>query len=188
LINAMRSAVMVAILALAGCLSESEHPVTPPDPGGGDARLLGAWLQVTEDGYSVYHVFKTDRPDWDLAAADHDVEGFGEVESYTGHTSHLESGDYLNVLVTGSETGYVVLRYEFIDANHVRMAFSDNDLLVEAVKSGKLPGTVTEESTGPDVRITASSEEWQKYLAAPPAGLFDETFELERVGPALIAE
>jgi hypothetical protein len=56
------------------------------------------------------------------------------------------------------------------------------------VKSGKLSGSVVEESTGPDVRITASSENWRTYLESAPTGLFEEWFEVERVGPALLAE
>jgi hypothetical protein len=179
---------MAGALALSGCLPESEHPIAPPDEAGGDARLLGAWLHVSEDGYGVYHAFKTERADWDLAIADHDVEGIGEIEIYTGHTTRIASGDYLNVLVTGSETGYLIARYEFADKDHLRMAFSDTEMLVEAVKSGALPGTITEDSTGPDIRITASPEQWQAYLATAPASLFPEMFEMERVGPALVWE
>ncbi len=181
-------AAMAGALALSGCLPESEHPVAPPDAGGGDARLLGAWLQVSEDGYGIYHAFKTERPDWDLAVADHDVEGIGEVEIFVGHTTRLAGGDYLNVLVTGAETGYLIARYEFTDQDHLRVAFADTEVLVEAVKSGALAGQITEDSTGPDIRITASPAQWQAYLAAAPASLFPEMLEMERVGPALVWE
>jgi hypothetical protein len=176
------------LLALCGCLPESEHPIAPPDPAGGDLRLLGAWLHISEDGYSVLHAFKTEGRDWQFVVADHDVEGFGDTETYIGHTTHLPSGDYLNVLVTGSETGYLILRYEFIDKDRVRMSFSSTDALIAAVKSGALAGSVVEESTGPDIRITASSQQWQNFLAKPPSGLFDEPLEMERIGPALVAE
>ena len=184
----IRIALVAALLAVAGCLPESEQPLAPPDLGGGDARLLGAWLHVSEDGYGIYHAFKTDRADWDLVVASHDVEGIGEIETYTGHTSRLDGVDYLNVLVTGSEEGYLFLRYEFIDSDHVRITFFETDALVEAVRSGKLPGKLIEESSGPDVRITANSKEWRDYLAQAPSGLFGENFELQRVGPALLAE
>ena len=111
----IRIFLVAALLAVAGCLPESERPLAPPDPEGGDARLLGAWLHVSEDGYGVYHAFKTDRADWDLVIASHDVEGIGEVETYIGHTSRLDGVDYLNVLVTGSEGGFMFVRYVLRD-------------------------------------------------------------------------
>jgi hypothetical protein len=104
LIRSARVALLAVLLALSGCLPESVHPVAPPDAAGGDARLLGAWLHVSEDGYGVYHVFETDRPDWDFEIASHDV-GSGRREHPPFDASGR--GDYLNVLVSGSETGYL---------------------------------------------------------------------------------
>jgi hypothetical protein len=94
----------------------------------------------------------------------------------------------LNVLVTGSETGYLIARYTFTDADTLSIAMTQNAALEAAVRSGALAGAITEEGGVPDLRITASSEQWQAFLAKPPAGLFGEELLFQRVGPAYVSE
>ena len=183
---------MVAGLALAtllaGCLPESEHPVAEADPDKNDARLWGSWLSEEEDGYIVAHVFATEEGTLRIATAEHGVEGFGEIETYDVHVTNLPSGDYLNVVVTGSEAGYLIGKYQFDGTNAVSVWFPGNEALEQAVKSGKLPGTATVEGGMTDVRITATSEQWQQFLAKPPAGFFDEPLSFERIGPAYVEQ
>ncbi len=100
-------------LLLAACLPESEHPVSAADPQHGDPRLWGAWINEAEDGFTVAHVLATEGGTLHLVTIDHDVEGVGGVDEYDGHVSRLKGGDYLNVRVTGSETGYLVAKYRF---------------------------------------------------------------------------
>jgi hypothetical protein len=173
---------------LAGCLPESEHPVAPADPAKNDARLWGSWLSEEEDGYMVAHVFATDKDTLSIALAEHGVEGLGEIETYDVHVTNLPSGDYLNVVVTGSEAGYLIGRYQFDGTDKVSVSFPGNEALEQAVKSGKLPGTTTVEGGIADVRITATSEQWQKFLAKPPAGFFDEPISFKRIGPAYVEQ
>lgn len=179
---------MAVSVWLAGCLPESEHPIAPADSQAGDPRLWGAWLNVAEDGFTIAHVLATEAGNLRLVTVDHDVEGIGGVDEYDAHVTRLPQGDYLNVLVTGSETGYLVAKYKFKGADTVSIAMTQNAALEQAVRSGALAGTITEEGGVPDLRITASSEQWQAFLAKPPADLFGEELEFQRVGPAYVNE
>jgi hypothetical protein len=193
-----RMAAGLALAALlAGCLPESEHPVAPADPAKNDARLWGTWISEEEDGYMVAHVFATEEGTLKIALAEHGVEGLGKVETYDVHVTNLPSGDYLNVVVTGSEAGYLIGKYQFDGTDAVSVRFPNNAALEQAVKSGTLAGTTKVEGGMTDVRITATSEQWQKFLplaqwqehlSRPPVGFFDEPISFKRIGPAYVEQ
>lgn len=179
---------LAAATLLAGCLAESEHPIAAADPANGDPRLWGSWLSEQEDGYMVAHVFATEGGTLQIALAEHGVEGIGKVDTYDAHVTKLPSGDYLNVVVTGSEAGYVIGKYQFDGTDKVSVWFPQNDTLVQAVKDGKLPGTTKAEGGDGDVRITARSEQWQAFLAKVPADFFGEPTSFKRIGPAYVEQ
>jgi hypothetical protein len=179
---------LVAAALMAGCLPESEHPVETADPAKNDARLWGTWLSVAEDGYMVAHVFATEEGALRIALAEHGVEGLGEIESYDAHVSNLPSGDYLNVMVTGSEAGYLIGKYEFDGTDALSVWFPGNAALEQAVTSGRLAGATKVEAGMTDVRVTATPAEWQAFLAKPPAGFFDEPASFQRIGPAYVEQ
>lgn len=184
-----RMAAGLALAALlAGCLPESEHPVAAADPAKNDARLWGSWISEAEDSYMIAHVFTTEKDTLSISLAEHGVEGLGEIETYDVHVTNLPSGDYLNVVVTGSEAGYLIGKYQFDGTNAVSVQFLSNAALEQAVKSGKLPGTAKAEGGMTDVRITATSEQWQQFLAKPPAGFFDQPISFKRIGPAYVEQ
>jgi hypothetical protein len=186
---ALRSSLAgLALLILGGCLPESENPIAAADPVKTDPRLWGSWLSEEEDGFSIAHVFALEDGKLQIAFAEHDVEGVGTIQTYEGHATQLPSGDYLNALVTGEESGYVIGKYEFSGTNTVSIAFVNSQALEQAIKDGKLKGTITPETGGNDVRITATSAEWQAYLAGAPAGLFGESSSFNRVGPAYVEQ
>ena len=173
---------------LAGCLPESEHPVAAADPAKNDARLWGSWISEAEDGYMIAHVFATEKDTLSISLAEHGVEGLGEIETYDVHVTNLPSGDYLNVVVTGSEAGYLIGKYQFDGTDAVSVWFPANAALEQAVKSGKLAGTTKVEGGMTDVRITATSEQWQQFLAKLPAEFFDEPISFKRIGPAYVEQ
>ncbi len=184
-----RMAAGLALAALlAGCLPESEHPVAAADPAKNDARLWGSWISEAEDGYMIAHVFATEKDSLSISLAEHGVEGLGEIETYDVHVTNLPSGDYLNVVTTGSEAGYLIGKYQFDGTNAVSVSFASNAALEQAVKSGKLAGTTKVEGGLTDVRITATSQQWQTFLAKPPAEFFDEPISFERIGPAYVEQ
>ena len=177
---------LAAATLLTGCLAESEHPIAEADPAKNDARLWGSWLSEEEDGYMIAHVFATEDGTLQIAIAEHDVEGIGKIDTYDAHVTKLPSGDYLNVVVTGDEAGYVIGKYQFDGTDKLSVWFPQNDTLVQAVKDGRLPGTTQPEGGDVDVRITASSEQWQAFLAKAPAGFFGEPTSFKRIGPAYV--
>lgn len=172
-----------AVSLLAACLPESEHPLAPADPARNEPRLWGAWMSAAEDGYMIAHVFATEAGSLQIALAEHGVEGLGEIESYDGHVTNLPSGDYLNVVVDKPEAGYLIARYQFDGADRLSVWFPSNSALEQAVKTGKLAGTTKMEGGVTDVRITATAEQWQAFLAKAPADLFDAPVSFERIGP-----
>lgn len=184
----LSGAAVLAAAWLSGCLPESEHPVAAADPAKNDARLWGSWLSQAEDGYTIAHVFATEEGALRVAIAEHGVEGLGEIETYEVHASNLPSGDYLNVLVTGSEAGYLIAKYQFDGTNALSVWFPGNAALEQAVKNGKLAGSTKVEGGMTDVRITATPEQWQALLAKPPAEFFDEPVSFERIGPAYVEQ
>lgn len=188
----MRQILMALVFAatalLAGCLAESEHPIAAADPAKNDPRLWGSWLSEEDDGYMIAHVFATEGGTLRIAVAEHGVEGLGEVEPYDVHVTQLPSGDYLNVLVTGSETGYLIGKYRLDGTDRLSVWFPRNERLEQAVKDGRLPGTTSVEGGVTDVRITASSEQWQAFLAKAPTDFFGEATSFQRIGPAYVEQ
>ncbi|NJM92035.1 MAG: hypothetical protein HC861_04790 [Rhodospirillaceae bacterium] len=179
---------LVLATLLAGCLPESEHPIAAADPAKNDARLWGSWISEAEDGYMIAHVFATEKDTLSISLAEHGVEGLGEIETYDVHVTNLPSGDYINVVTTGSEAGYLVGKYQFDGTDAVSVWFPGNEALEQAVTSGKLTGTTKVEGGMTDVRITASPEQWQAFLIKPPAGFFDEPISFKRIGPAYVEQ
>lgn len=187
-----RLGLIVALIAplsvwLAACLPESEHPVGTARQ---DPRLWGAWLHVAEDGFSIVHVLAEEGDRLRIINIDHDVEGIGsDPDDYAGFATELSGGAYLNVLVTGSETGYLIAKYAFQGTDLVSIAFPSDEALKAAVKSGALPGAITDEGGGrQDLRITATPQQWQDFLAKAPPDFFADAVAFERVGPAYVSE
>lgn len=179
---------VVAAITLGGCLAESEHPIAAADPDKNEPRLWGSWLSLEEDGYMIVHVFATDDHRLRISVAEHGVEGIGEVETYDAYVTNLPSGDYLNVVVTGDEAGYVIGKYQFDGTDRVSVWFPQNETLVQAVKDRTLPGITRPEGSGVDVRITATPEQWQAFLAKAPAEFFGEPTVFQRIGPAYVEQ
>jgi len=179
---------LAAATLLGGCLAESEHPVAEADPGKTDPRLWGSWLSEEEDGYMVVEVFATEKGALQIALAEHDVEGIGKIDTYDAFASQTPAGSYLNVRGPETEDGYVFVKYEFKGTDQLSVWSMQNDSLVQAVKDGKLPGTSKTDGGDVDVRITATPEQWQAFLAKAPADLFGEPTSFKRVGPAYVEQ
>jgi hypothetical protein len=179
---------LVAPILLGGCLAESEHPIAAADPAKNDPRLWGSWISQEEDGYVVAHVFATEADTLQVSIADHGVEGVGHVDTYDAHVTQLPTGDYLNVMGPETEDGYVFVKYKFTGTDHLSVWSMENEKVVQAVKDGKLTGTTKQEGGDVDVRITATSKEWQTFLANVPAEFFGDPMEFERVGPAYVEQ
>jgi hypothetical protein len=179
---------LAAATLLTGCIAESEHPVAEADPAKSDPRLWGSWLSEEEDGYMIAEVFATEKGALQIALAEHDVEGIGKIDSYDAFATQLPSGNYLNIRGPETEDGYVFVKYEFKGTDQLSVWSTQNDKLVQAVKDGTLPGTSTVEGGDVDVRITATSEQWQAFLAKAPPEFFGEPTSFKRVGPAYVEQ
>ncbi len=173
---------------LAGCLAESEHPIAAADPDKNDPRLWGSWISEEEDGYVIAHVFATEADTLRVSIAEHGVEGMGDVDRYEAHVTQLPTGDYLNAMGADTEGGYVFVKYQLTGTDALSVWSMANENVVQAVKDGKLPGTIKQESSGDDVRVTATPKQWQAFLAGAPAEFFGEPMEFKRIGPAYVEQ
>ena len=177
---------LAAATLMSGCLAESEHPLAEADPAKTDPRLWGTWLSEEEDGYMIAEVFATEKGALQIALGEHDVEGIGKIDTYDAHVTQLSSGYYLNVKGAETENGYVFVKYKFDGTDQLTVWSMQDDKLVQAVKDGALPGSSTVEGGDIDVRITATSEQWQTFLSKAPAELFGEPTSFKRVGPSYV--
>jgi hypothetical protein len=179
---------LAATVLLGGCLAESEHPIAAADPAKNDPRLWGSWISEEEDGYVIAHVFATEADALQVSIAEHGVEGMGHVDTYDAHVTQLPTGDYLNVKGPDTENGYVFVKYKFTGTDGLSVWSMENEKVVQAVKDGKLPGTTKQEGSDVDVRITATSKQWQAFLADVPAEFFGDPMEFKRIGPAYVEQ
>ena len=179
---------LTAATVLGGCLAESEHPIAATDPDKNDPRLWGSWISEEEDGYIIAHVFATEADTLRISIAEHGVEGMGDVDSYDAHVTQLPTGDYLNAMGPDTENGYVFVKYQLTGTDALSVWSIENEKVVQAVKDGMLPGTTKPEGSDVDVRITATSEQWQAFLASTPVDLFGEPMEFKRIGPAYVEQ
>jgi hypothetical protein len=184
----LASLVLAAAMALGGCLAESEQPIAAANPEKNDPRLWGSWILEEEDGYLIAHVFATEADKLRISLAEHGVEGLGDVSTYDAHVTNLPSGDYLNVVGPETEDGYLFVKYKVEGTDQLQVWSMENDTLVQAVKDGKLPGTSKEDGGTTDVRITATSEQWQAFLNQAPAEYFREPSTFRRIGPAYVEQ
>lgn len=186
-IRRMAAGLALATL-LAACVPESEHPLAAADPAKNDARLWGTWLSTSEEGHMVAHVFATEKGTLQIVLAEHGLEGLGEIDTYEAHVTNLPSGDYLNVVVEEPEAGYLICNYQLEGTDTLSVRLLSNEALEEAVKTGALPGSTKVEGGMTDVRITATSEQWQAFLLKPPADFLDGPISFKRVGPAYVEQ
>ena len=179
---------LTAAMMLAGCLAESEHPIAAANPAKNDPRLWGTWRSEEEDGDVVAHVFATEADTLRVSIAEHGVEGMGDVDSYDAHVTQLPAGDYLNVMGPDTEDGYVFVKYQLTGTDQLSVWSMENEKVVQAVKDGTLPGTIKQDGSDVDVRITATSQQWQAFLANVPKAFFGEPMKFKRIGPAYVEQ
>jgi hypothetical protein len=182
-----------AALLLAGCLPESKNPLSTPATSTIDTRLEGLYVQHREkkgDDLAGWHFHyrgvkaesngRARTTPWlEVLDIEHRSDGGLKGEAYRILTTHLGGQDYLSFTEIGSGADkdkaslYSFARYEFGWGGDLRVWLVNSGVLAQAVKSGKLHGTVKSHQSGEDVLLTDSTERLAAFVAASdPATLF----------------
>ena len=180
-----------ASLFLASCLPESKNPLSTPSTSTVDGRLGGLYVQKREkkdDDLSTWHFHYREvnvhgrisvTPWLEVLNVEHRRGNGLKENAYRALTTHIGTQDYLSFIEIGSDANkgktslYGFARYEVNWSGDIQVWFANSDVLAQAVKSGKLRGTVKSDSAGKNVWLTDSTERLASFVAASdPAKLF----------------
>jgi hypothetical protein len=187
--------VLIFGLLLAGCVPTSENPIlSKASPG--DPALIGSWRGKMEDGAPVtLHILKTKEADLTalLVSTGEKAEADAGWSVFKIVTAEVKGTQYISALwqlndgktVEGRDRGHHLLRYAITPDGTLQMYGVNEEKLTQAVKTGKVKGTIEGEGTAAEVRLTASSADLAKFLKhANPADLFDKPFAtLRKLAP-----
>ena len=187
----LRTALLLLCALLAGCLPESRNPIASPRDSFLDTRLEGAW--ATRDGkgpFDYYHFQHEKAAPWIriVGVAHDETKGLGVV-TYDALSARIGSQTYLSFRAL-SEDGTAVhrrfsfARYDFDWLGRLRIyPLVSESQLADAVRSGRLRGTVKGKRSSETVKLTDTSARIAAFIAAPDAkGLFnDEPMVMRRV-------
>jgi hypothetical protein len=175
-----------ASLLLTSCLPEAKNPLSTPTTSTIDSRLEGIYVQKREqkgDDLNGWHFHyretsvggRTMVTPWlEVLNIEHRKGGVLQSEAYRALTTHIGTQDYISFIrIGGTSALYSFARYEVNWSGVIRVWLASPDALAEAVKSGKLHGTVKSNMSGKDVLITDSTDRLAAFVAASdPTKLF----------------
>jgi hypothetical protein len=182
-----------AILLFAGGLPESKNPLSTPANSTIDSRLEGIFVQRREKSddelggwHFHYHGFKAGpngqpraTPWLEVLSVAHVKDGGLKGDAYRALTTRIGVHDYMSFFELGSgadkgrATLYSFARYEVSWAGDLRVWMANSEAFAQAIKSGKLHGTVKREKMADDIMLTDSTENLAAFVAAgDPATLF----------------
>jgi hypothetical protein len=180
-----------ASLIFASCLPESKNPLSTPSTSTVDGRLGGVYVQKREkkdDDLSTWHFHYRETnahgrisvtPWLEVLNIEHRRGNGLKETTYRALTTHLGVHDYISFVEVGNDVSkdhaslYGFARYEVNWSGDIQVWFANSDFLAQAIKSGKLHGTVRSDSTGKNVLLTDSTEHLAAFVAASdPTRLF----------------
>jgi hypothetical protein len=183
----------IVSLLLAGCLPESKNPLSMPSNSTIDTRLEGMYVARREkkdedlSGWHFHYQGTKAGPNgqarltpWlDVLSLEHVKDAGLKANAYRALTTHIGVHDYMSFFELGAGTDqgkttyYSFARYEMSLAGDLRVWMANSDAFAQAIKSGKLHGTVKHQKTGDDVMLTDSTENLAAFVAAnDPAKFF----------------
>ena len=196
---------LAATLLLAGCLPvTSKTPVGTTAGLGADQALYGTWIGRSEDQPDkdqkkdkgvLYLHFLPARPQeppaiigvWVVTG---DAKSNGEVDLYELRAAKLGDNNFIDILKlsdiskgidanassnNGLNGGSVPVLYKFGKHHTLTLYLLDEDKVKEAIKAGKIAGTVEPGDSG-DVQITADAAALDAFFATPEAAKLFKIF------------
>jgi hypothetical protein len=178
----LRPLLVIAVCALlTGCLPESVNPIAPPSMSVTEPRLEGVWQPVPgkgeKTGADCYHFhlrWAQDgrlRSPWiDVLGVDH-PERAGDLTTTKSRMLPAKIGDRSYLSYAEMKPGrpaatFEFLRYDFDWRGRLRMWPAEEQPFIDAVRTGKLRGTVTGKGSSASVVLTDTSERIAAFVAA----------------------
>ena len=176
----------LAALAMggAGCLPESDQPLSPPEQAAYDARLQGVWRATTNEAVNYLHFGRMEGASASIVSVAHEKDGGLSTSEYRMFSSVIGGVSYMNVQEKGAkaeEPKYLFVRYALPDPRTLDLWLVSDPKVERLIESGALKGVV---STGQfhTVRITDSTSNLVRIVrSAKPDELFDFFGRYERV-------
>jgi len=185
-------ALLVLVIALAGCKVDSLNPISAAADAHPDAALYGAWLHREKGELTYVHI----GPEFSLNAGgaaenadrrtrivliDHKASGLSD-EAYVAHVSRIGKRRFLNVLQLedGKPAGFIFVRYALVGRNTLRFWMLDEEALKTAIRAGRIKGTIRGQGLTSETAITAESAEIENFLELEGGKLFTKPIVLRR--------
>jgi hypothetical protein len=193
---------IAAALLLAGCLPvTSKTPVGTTAGLGADEALYGTWIGHSEDQpdkdkdrkeKSVLYLHFLKGKDASATSVLWVTTGSGKNDngwmSFTINTAKVGANRYMNALWISedgkpveneSKNAVIPLLYKFGSHHKLTLYLLDEDKVKEAIKAGKIAGTVEPGNFG-DVKITADAPVLDAFFATPEAAKLFKVFVVLR--------
>ncbi len=172
-------AFILIVFFCTGCY-DSINPISQPQPGMLDERILGTWYLKEKGKTEFIHIGQTSRPGMIFIIT---VEGSTALgirhEKYIAHGSRLGNATYLNIHQYDAETQtntYLFVKYR-VEKDTLIYSITDPAAIEADIKNNKLSGEMTKDHPV----ITADSKEIALYLKGNDDRLFHNGVLARRV-------
>ena len=190
-----------ACIFFSGCFDESINPLSSPQTSVIDPRLEGDYQLLIKNGEgkkepSYWHFrYRSDtdpatgkpRPThWlEILQVNHGEVGSFEIANYRGLATKMGEQNYLSFSFCSKTepekepTNYGFVRYELNKDGDLQVWLMNDTAFRDAVKAGKISGKVGGGDEGPTFKLTDTTENLVKFIAASdPEKLFGGPEEL----------
>jgi len=188
----------LSAISLSGGCIDSKNPISLADVAKVDEGLLGTWRETTDQGETIYHIGlagdKYPAGMLRIIGVERHGKTLAAPQEYVAYSTTLEGKTYLNVVLDPAQIqvfdqdgwkadkidGYIFFKYQ-LDGDKATVRGVNSTAKREAIQAGKIQGVVKDSN---NVRLTDTSENVAKFIAAAGEGLWDAPGHLERIAAA----
>ncbi len=179
----MRCFLTVLVVAIfTGCVPYADKPVTDFGDRTTDRALFGSWCWKDDNEQGYIHIGLNEKNS-ELNVAMTEFKGHKmKTTQFSGHTSILESGRYMNLKQTvpkDNAPGWLIIKYN-TSAGSLKVALMNFPPVKNAIKNKQLTGII-EDKNNPYTVIKSSRKDLQRFLIDNDALLFDEFTPFSRL-------
>ena len=163
---------LVLVLFTSACFFETEATLSDADPKTADASLIGTWYHAEKDEVVIFSIAADEKEPGVYRAIYASVRAGNdepvETANYRVWRTVLNGRSYLNARRIGGGAkdmpAQTIIAYDIAD-NALTLRFVDMKLVVDAVQSGKLKGSVRKGSFVDHATVTSPRAELAAFFA-----------------------
>ncbi|MBD3789668.1 MAG: hypothetical protein IE885_04780 [Campylobacterales bacterium] len=176
---------LLTILILAGCVPDSDNPLTDPNKEPIDPSILGTWFWADGNETGYIHIGLDEKSKLlKLIMVDFDKDKELEASKFSGHTTSLEGNNYLNLKwvhpLQPDTKGYLCVKY-IASSDSLGISLMDSEVVEKAIQNGSLKGNIVKEKWSTSVHITEDQKKLQKFIHLKDKELFPEMNYLQKL-------